>query len=389
MDFSRGGLEPSPETMLELMRVVTARVVGHIAALPDQRASDTTRGLDAAQAVRGPMPEEGSPLEALLDLFFGRVLPKGYNTASPGTLSYVTGGGIFHAAVADFIAAATNPYVAYWGASPGCAEMEHTVVRWFCDVVGLPSAAGGVLTSGGSMANLTALITARTLRLGEDFAGGTIYASDQLHHSIEKAVLLAGFPAKSLKILESDENCRMSAPALADAIARDRASGAHPFLIMATAGTTTSGAVDDLNQLADVAARERMWLHVDAAYGGFFAMTERGRRALAGIERADSIVLDPHKSLFLPFGTGCLLAQRVEDLRRAHLVHSDYIHKAVELGKEVNAINPADLSPEMSRDFRGLRLWLPLKLLGAASFRRCLDEKLDLAEWVAGELRTL
>src|SRR3954468_3445422 len=151
MDFSRGGLEPDSETMLELMRVVTSRVVAHIATLPDQRASDTTRGIDAAMAVRESMPEEGAPLEPLLDLFFRRVLPKGYNTASPGTLSYVTGGGLFHAAVADFIAGATNPYVAYWGASPGCAEMEHTVVRWFADMVGLPASAGGVLTSGGSI----------------------------------------------------------------------------------------------------------------------------------------------------------------------------------------------------------------------------------------------
>jgi aromatic-L-amino-acid decarboxylase len=389
MDFSNAGLEPNPETMLELVRVVAERVVTHLATLPSQRASDTEGGAEAARAVMEPMPEGGEDLEPLLDLVFRRLLSKGYNTASPGTLSYITGGGLFHAAVADFIATATNPYVAYWGASPGCAQMEHTVVRWFCDLVGLPGTAGGILTSGGSIANLTALTAARSLRLGTEFQKGTIYASDQLHHSIEKAVILAGFPRANLREIPSDGACRMKLDALAAAVARDRNAGLSPFIVVATAGTTSTGAVDDLRGIAAIAERERLWLHVDAAYGGFFAFTDRGRAALTGIERADSIVLDPHKSLFLPFGTGCLLARRVDDLRRTHLVHSDYIHKAVALGEDASATNPADLSAEMSRDFRGLRVWLPLKLLGARRFRDCLDEKLDLATWAVNELRAI
>jgi aromatic-L-amino-acid decarboxylase len=245
-DVTPSDLEPTPEAMAELVRMAATRVVEHIATLPNQRASDTEGGRDAAQAVIEPMPETGQPLEPLLDLFFHRVLPKGYNTASPGTLSHVTGGGLFHAAVADFIAAATNPYVGFWGASPGCAQMEHTVVRWFCDIIGLPATAGGILTTGGSMANLTALVTARTLRLGDDFSRGTIYTSDQVHHCVRKAALFAGFPLANVRLIASDATCRIIPEALEEAIAQDRAAGFRPFLLVATGGTTNTGAVDDL-----------------------------------------------------------------------------------------------------------------------------------------------
>ncbi|HEX9296451.1 MAG TPA: aminotransferase class V-fold PLP-dependent enzyme, partial [Polyangiaceae bacterium] len=282
-----------------------------------------------------------------------------------------------------------NPYVGYWYAAPGCAQIEHTVIRWFCDLIGLPDPSGGVLTSGGSMANLIALVTARILRLGDDFTQGTIYASDQLHHSIRKALLFAGFPAARLRIVPSDASCRMQPQALALAMARDRAAGLRPFFVVATAGTTNTGAVDDMQTIAEIAVQHEAWFHVDAAYGGFFALTERGRTRLRGIERADSVVLDPHKSLFLPFGTGCLLVRRLDDLRQAHLVHSDYLQTVVKLGQDAGATNLADLSPELSRDFRGLRVWLPMKLLGAAAFRRSLDEKLDLTEWALGRLRAM
>jgi aromatic-L-amino-acid decarboxylase len=375
--------------MRHLVRTACERVVRHLERLPAQRASDEEGGVEAARKVIEPMPEHGQAIEPLLDLYFDELLPKGYNMLSPGALSYVTGGGLFHAAVAEFIAAATNPYVGFWFATPGCAQIEQTVVQWFCDLVGLPQGAGGVLTSGGSMANLTAVVTARTVHLGDDFSRATIYASDQLHHSVEKAIAFAGFPRASLRVVPSDRALRMDTDLLVKVIQRDRASGERPFMIVATAGTTNTGAVDDLRRIADIAERERMWLHVDAAYGGFFAMTDRGKQRLVGIERADSIVVDPHKSLFLPFGTGCLLARRVEHLEQACQLHSDYLETVVQSGEKIGATNAADLSPELSRSFRGLRVWLPLKLAGAASFRAYLDEKLDVARWAAEELRAM
>jgi aromatic-L-amino-acid decarboxylase len=375
--------------MRALVRAAGERVVRHLERVALQRASDEEGGIEAARRVIEPLPERGQALEPLLDLYFGELLPKGYNMLSPGALSYVTGGGLFHAAVAEFVAAATNPYVGFWYATPGCAQIEQTVVRWFCDLVGLPADAGGVLTSGGSMANLTAIVTARTVRLGEDFSRGTFYASDQLHHSIEKAIAFAGFSQKNLRVLPCDGAFRMDPDLLVKTIEQDKKSGLVPFMLVATAGTTNTGAVDDLHRMADIAERERLWLHVDAAYGGFFALTDRGKERLAGIERADSIVLDPHKSLFLPFGTGCVLARRADDLRRACLVHSDYLETVVKSGEKIGATNAADLSPELSRSFRGLRVWLPIKLAGAAAFREYLDEKLDLARWAADDLRAM
>jgi aromatic-L-amino-acid decarboxylase len=174
--------------------------------------------------------------------------------------------------------------------------------------------------------------------------------------------------------------------ALRDQVNADRAAGRRPFLVVANAGSTNTGAVDDLTALADLARDERLWLHVDAAYGGFFLLTARGRAALRGIERADSVVLDPHKSLFLPYGTGSLVVRDAASLRRAHSVAADYMPPTQE---ERGRVDFCEISPELSRDFRGLRAWLPLNLYGTDAFGRALDEKLDLALWACEELRRI
>ena len=389
MTAGGGPLEPDANGMRALLANVSERIVRELEALPAQRASDTEGGQAVALKVREPLPEQGRNADDVFDLVFGELLSKGYNTASAGTLSYVTGGGLFHSAVGERIAAATNRYVAYWAASPGLAELEHTVIRWFCDIVDYPESAGGVLLSGGSMANLTALVAARRSRIKGDFSKATLYTSDQVHHSVQKSVVIAGFAEDALRILPSDASYRLSPTLLSEAVERDRRDGRVPLAVVATAGTTNSGAVDDLSALAAVCKEQDLWLHVDAAYGGFFALTERGRAVLAGIELADTVVLDPHKSLFLPFGTGCLLAKDVRLLERSHQLHSEYIHAAVELGDAAGARNFGDLSAEMSRSARGLRVWLPMKLLGAQAFRDALDEKLDLARHAARELEQM
>jgi aromatic-L-amino-acid decarboxylase len=228
--------------------------------------------------------------------------------------------------------------------------------------------------------------TARHDRLGEDFARGVIYTSDQAHHSVAKAATLAGFPSRAVRALPTDPRFRIDLDALAAAVAEDRARGLTPAVLVGSAGTTNTGAVDPLPALADLAARERLWFHVDAAYGGFFMLTARGRAALHGIERADSVTLDPHKGLFLPYGNGCLLVRDVETLRRSHGSAGDYLPEAQH---DPDCVDYAALSPELSRGFRGLSVWLPLKLHGFAAFREALDEKLDLARHAADELRRI
>ena len=379
-------LELSSQEMRALIDQAMDRIVQHIASLPVQPMSEVSGGEQLARSIVEGMPEQGTPFGELLDLLFQRLVPKSYNTASPGYLAYIPGGGLFHAAVADLIADSVNRYVSVWAAAPALAQLEANVLRWFADMIGYPRAARGILTTGGSMANFTALVTARRERLPKDFCSGILYASDQVHHSVIKAALLAGFPEENVRAIPVDSHFRIRLDALRSRITADRKLGLSPFFLVASAGTTNTGAIDDLAALAEVAREERLWLHVDAAYGGFFMMTERGQKAMRGMDRADSVTLDPHKALFLPYGTGSLLVRDGAALRRAHTVNADYMPP---MQADPDLMDFCLYSPELSRDFRGLRVWLPFKLHGSGAFRRSLDEKLDLAEWVTGELRQI
>ena len=379
-------LELEGEALRSLIDAAADRILAHIASLPRQPATDSEGGAALARSLVEPMPETGRPAEELLDLLFTRVIPKSFNTAGPGYLAYIPGGGLPHSAVADLIADSVNRYVGVFEAAPGLAQLEANVVRWFADLVGFPAEARGVLTTGGSLANFSALVAARRDRLPENFLSGRMYVSDQSHHSLLKAALLAGFPASNVREIPSDPVFRVRLDMLARAIAEDRAAGWTPFLVAGNAGTTNTGAVDDFGGLADLCERERLWLHADAAYGGFFLLTGEGRRILAGIERSDSVVLDPHKGLFLPYGTGALLVRDGETLRRAHAISADYMPRSQE-DRDLPDFHL--LSPELSRDVRGLRVWLPLKMHGVGPFRANLEEKLALARWAAEELRTI
>jgi aromatic-L-amino-acid decarboxylase len=231
------------------------------------------------------------------------------------------------------------------------------------------------------MSTLSALVAARSTKLGEQFLDGTLYVSDEVHHSVAKSARIAGLPADAVQVLPADDDLRLDPRALRDAVTRDRAAGRRPFLVVASAGTINTGVVDPLDAIADLAAEQDLWLHVDAAYGGFFQLTERGRAALAGIERADTITLDPHKGLFLPYGTGCLLARDGAALRAAHEAVAHYLPQPSDELPDFSAY-----SPELTRDFRGLRLWLPLHLHGVDTFVTALDEKLDVARDVYAQL---
>jgi aromatic-L-amino-acid decarboxylase len=381
-------LEPSPQAFRELVMAVVERLEHYLATLAEQPVSATAGAEARAARLAGGPPEEGRPLEQVLAELFDHAIPPSFNAASPGYLAYIPGGGLPHAAIADLLAGVVNRYTGVRPAAPALVEIEAAVLRWLVGVVGYPHDATGLLTSGGSLATWTALVTARRVRLGESarVLRATLYASDQVHHAVTRAAVLVGFPAENVRLVASDADFRLDLAALEAAVAADRAAGYEPFLVTGSAGTTNTGAVDPLAALADFAAREGMWFHVDAAYGGAFALTERGRRALAGMERADSLVLDPHKGLFLPYGTGAVLVRRGEELRRAHEVTADYLPPS---GEQEAAFDPHAYGPELSRPWRGLRLWLPLQLVGTAAFAAALDEKLDLAAEIAAELATL
>lgn len=379
-------LEPDAQEMHRLVDEAMQHIVAHIESLPSQPAMNVEGATEFARTLIEPLPETGQSFGSLLQFLFDEAIPRSFTSAGPGYLAYVPGGGIFHAAVADLIANAVNRYVGVCAAAPALVQLEANVIRWFAGILGLPSSAGGVLTSGGSLANFTAIVTARKTLLPDDFLRGTLYCSTQIHHSFQKAANLAGFPYANVRELPVDGEFRIRLDALEEAVERDRASGFTPFLVAGSAGTTATGAVDDLEGLASIAKRNALWFHVDGAYGALFAMTQRGKATLQGIELADSVILDPHKTLFLPFGTGAVLVRDRTTLRRAHSLQADYLPA---MQDEDELVDFCEISPELSRDFRGLRVWLPLKLFGIAPFRQQLDEKLDLMAEVLRGLRAM
>lgn len=379
-------LELNEGEMRALVQETMDRLLPHLSGLSTAPTHRNNGARKLSRSLREALPVQGAPVQDVFRLLFDRVLPSGLGTATPGYLAYVPGGGLFHAAIAALITNATNRYVGIFQASPGLVQLEQNVVRWFCDLIGFPDSAGGVLTTGGSLANLAAICAARTEKLPARFQDGVMYTSSEAHRSVQKAAKVAGFLPEHVRALPVDEHHRLRVDSLVAAIAEDRASGLLPFLIVGNAGTTNTGAIDPLHALADVATREGLWLHLDGAYGGFFALTARGRAKLEGIDRADSVTLDPHKGLFLPYGTGAIIVRDVETLRRAHYVEAEYLPDPED---DRSFVDFASLSPELSRDARGLRVWLPLKLHGSQAFTRALDEKIDLAHAAADRIAAL
>lgn len=378
-------LEPDRAEMDSMGATALAFVNDFIAARADAPAADLDGAWPLADELAGARPPAtGRPLTELLEVV-DAAAARAVDTAGPGYLAYIPGGGLFTAGLADFVACAINRYVSLTDLAPALTAIEASVIRWLCELFALPSTAQGILTSGGSIANLSAIVTARAALLGDDFLDGTIYVSAHTHQSVAKAAKIAGFPPAAIRIVACTAELALDPGALREAIRADRVAGLRPFCVVATAGTTNTGAVDPIDQVATIAAEEGLWCHVDAAYGGFFQLTGRGRSRFGGIERADSITLDPHKGMFLPYGTGCLLVRDRERLHAAHYVGSELFQ---DLDTTRGIPNFADYSPELSRDFRGLRVWLPLQLHGVDAFRAALDEKLDLTRAVFDGLRS-
>ncbi len=336
-----------------------------------------------------PIPEEGRPMEEALTFLDEQLLSCGLNPASGGHLGYIPGGGIYTTALGDYLAAITNSYAGISFAGPGAVRMENSLLRWMCELVGYPETALGNLTSGGSIANLIAVTTAReALNIScSDIPRSVIYLSEQAHHSVQKAINIAGLREAPLRYIPMDEHFRMSPGHLRKQIEKDLAEGLRPFLLIAGAGTTDTGAIDPLDALADLAREHKMWYHIDAAYGGFFLMLEELNPLFKGMERADSITIDPHKGLFLAYGLGAVLIKDVEAMHRAHRYKANYMQDAVKT--DLSLWDPAELSPELTKHFRGLRLWMSLQLNGLKRFEAAIREKYLLAQYFHREVAKL
>ena len=380
-------LEPGSTRRKALRNTVVASSERYLRKIDTIKAYEETedKGIGLLAA---PISERGLPVDTVINLIEHDVVRPGGHPASPGHLAYIPGGGLYHSALGDFLAAVTNKYAGVFFTGPGPVRMENLLVRWVADLAGYPASAGGTIASGGSLATLAAIATARDAHglKGADYATAAVYLTTQAHHCIEKALRIAGLGEAPIRHVPMDDRFRMRPEALAEAIATDRLAGLRPWLVVAAAGTTDVGAVDPLDAIATITTRERCWFHVDAAYGGFFLLTEQGRSTLAGIERSDSVVLDPHKGLFLPYGSGIVIVRDVAQLSATHDSYGHYMQDAV---REPGEISPAEVSPELSKHFRALRMWLPLTLLGARPFRAALEEKLLLARYFYREVAAL
>ena len=356
--------------------LVVARCVDHIASLPQQ----ALYGVDHAEALcismRESAPAAGTALPALLDELFDRCIPQSFNTASPGYLAYIPGGGVYTAALADFIADTANRYTGVWQAAPALLQLESNALNWLGEWIGMPAGTSGVFTTGGSMATFNAVLCAREKYLAAEIRRGVLYTSDQAHHCVHKSAKLAGIMPDRVRSIPCDAHYRMPLAALRDAIAADRAAGLTPFMVVSSAGTTNTGAVDPLDAIADLCAAADLWHHVDGAYGAFFQLCDDTRDVLRGIERADSLTLDPHKGMFMPYGTGALLVPDGARLRAAHEATADYLP---EMPSPTEFYDPSQHGPDLSRGFPGLRMWMTMKIYGTDTFRSAIAEKRALA----------
>jgi aromatic-L-amino-acid/L-tryptophan decarboxylase len=375
-------LELPPEVMRAMGQAALERVVDFIASLPYQGACGDIHAEELCRALRERAPEHGVPISELLDRLFHDWIPRSFNTAGPGYLAYIPGGGIFPAALADLIADGTNRYTGIWQAAPALVQLEANVLDWFRDWMGFPSTTRGLFTTGGSMSVFNAVLCARERQLGTEIRSGVLYTSNQAHAAVVKSAKLAGIFPDRVRLVSVDSQFRMRFDDLGEQISRDRHAGLRPFLVVSTAGSTNTGAVDPLEAIADLCEREGLWHHVDGAYGAFFHLVEPLRPLLAGLSRADSLTLDPHKGLFLPYGTGALLVRDGAALRNVHQVHASYMPPAV----DQEFYDPAQYGPELSRGFPGLRVWLTIKTFGAARIRAAIAEKRALAVAAAERL---
>ncbi len=335
-----------------------------------------------------PIPEAERPFSQVLEALAEHVDGVGANGASGRHLAFIPPSSLFAGALGDLLAAITNRYAAYFFAGPGAVRMENQVISWLAHEVGLPEGSSGNLAAGGSMAHLVGICTAREAAglKAADYPKACVYLSDQAHHCIVKALRVAGMDESPVRSIPTDADFRLRPEALEAAIQDDLRAGLRPWLVVPTAGTTNTGAVDPLEACADLAQQHGLWMHTDGAYGASFALTESGQATLRGLERSDSLVLDPHKGLFTPLGLGIVLVRHLDPLRKAHAFRADYLPSPPE---DLEELSPSETTLEFSKHARALRLWLPLQLHGAAAFRAALDEKLLLARYAHARLREM
>jgi glutamate/tyrosine decarboxylase-like PLP-dependent enzyme len=333
--------------------------------------------------LREPPPEIGRDFAQVLAEFESKVAANAFRTNHPRFLAFIPGAPTFLSVLGELLTGSTNYFCGVWLEASGPSMVELLVLDWIKEFLGCPKEARGIFTSGGSEANLTALVTARERLSYEERGRAVLYLTEQRHWSMDRAARIIGLRGDQLRPVPADERFRLSPAALMAAIERDRAAGRLPWVVVANAGATNTGTVDPLAALAEVCQEQRLWFHVDAAYGWAATLTPQGRAELDGIGRADSITLDPHKWFGQTFEAGCVLVRDGKLLARTFAMRPEYMQDVEPADDEINF---ADHSLALTRRFRALRVWLSVKVLGVGWFRSLIGHCCDLAEFAQGLL---
>jgi len=344
----------------------------HLANVRDEPVIATAPRAQLSAILGTNAPKDGTDFEKLIGTLEQTAFPYHAREVHPGFLAYIPSCPTFPALLGDWIATGYNFFAGVWPVAAGPNQIEMAVLEWFRQWMGMPEGASGLLTSGGSGANLTALVAARhaAVEKGKDIRKLTVYTSAQAHSSVVRAAWIAGIARENVRTVAMDDLFRIDVADLKRVVAEDRANGLEPFVVVASAGTTNTGSVDPLNDLADYTQSESLWLHVDAAYAGFAALSEEGRKMLDGIGRADSLTLDPHKWLFVPFECGCLMVRDPSVLEDAFRIMPEYL-KDVQPGEE--EVNFADRGEQLTRYSRALKIWMSVSYFGTDAIRNEID----------------
>lgn len=385
-------LDLEPRRVRRLIEAVGKLYEEYLVRLPDLPV-DRRRGVeDVRDEVVVNIPEEGLGDERVLEFLRATVFSGAMHTGHPGFLAYISGSGAPPGAVADLVAAAINQNVGGWRLGPGATELELSLNGWFAQMFGLPEGAGGLVLSGGSMANFVGLKVARDRALGlESRATGiqgtplTAYASSEVHFATTRAADMLGLGSSSVRSIVTDEVYRMDMEALEDAINADIAAGHKPFAVIATAGTTATGAIDPLPEVADLCAERGLWMHVDAAYGGPAVLAPDLKPLLWGIERAQSIAFDPHKWLYTPLSGGIVLVRDLQWLVDSFGAHATYVHEDKELTGR--GLDLGMMGPQLSRGFFALKIFVSLLMYGSRGYGERIAHDAALARYLAARVK--
>jgi len=377
-------LDPTPDEIGDWGNSVIQLMAEYLGGLRDHKVYRHISSRDIRDSLDPALPSKGIDFDALLKVFRENIIPFSRQNAHPRMFGYVQSPGTPLAAFADLLASTLNANLTVWRSAPAPVELERLTIDWIRQILGFNAQAGGLFVSGGSMANLAAIAAARQAK--DDSSGRLrIYASSETHFSIAKAAALLGIGRENVRLVDVDECFKIRVDDLVAKITADLEAGYLPFCVVANAGTVNTGAVDPLAEIREIADRFQLWMHVDGSYGAFAVLAKSARKLFAGLERADSIALDPHKWLYLPVDVGCVIYRAPEIARAAFAHEAEYTRIIGEKADEAFAF--WDYGPELSRRFRALKVWMLLKGVGLDSLGEAIESNLACARYLESMVR--